>query len=141
MIACAAPVPSPRTPAQSDLSDAALLRAIIEERRRFTTDEAALVARRVDSFIDRHAARWGRGGITEICARVWQNRDNPARRRDDLRGTKKPTKLLDYVERIARATGTSADDMLLEAFRDTSLTREMAMRQRRQTTLQERHSA
>lgn len=105
------------------------LRAVIKERRRFVPGEADVVAAKVDSFIDRHAAALGRGGVTEICARIWQNRDNPGRRRDDLRKAKKPMKLMEYVERIAWATGASEDDMLLEAFGDTSLEREVTARQ------------
>jgi len=110
-------------------AEAALLRAVINEHRKFVEGEAELVAAKVDGLIDRHAKPLGRGGVDEICSRIWQNRDNPARRRLELRATKKPTTLMKYVEKIARATGAADDDMLLEVFRDTSLEREVTARQ------------
>lgn len=107
--------------------EASLLRKVIEERRvKFEASEGDRVAHRVDGFIDRHASTCGRGSITKICNSIWPGYDNSAGRRPDLRMAKKASTLKDYVERIAKATGAPEDDLLVEAFRDTSFDREVA---------------
>ncbi|MCO6415903.1 hypothetical protein JYK14_06895 [Siccirubricoccus sp. KC 17139] len=101
-------------------AEAALLRKIIAEGKvTFASGESERVAAHLNDIIDRCAKELGRGGVDVICRRIWPNADNPARRRGDLKVIKAPKKLLEYAKKIAQATGSSADDVLLEAFRDT----------------------
>lgn len=120
------PLPSPasghaRRKDDPRAKEAALLRHAIESRgAAFGPGDQEKVAGRVDGFVARHGEARGRGGIKELCGRIWPGGDeNPARRRRDIRTTKKPGTFLDLVDRIARASGGPADDMLLEAFRGT----------------------
>lgn len=103
------------------IESAHLRRIIAEGRVALSADDVPLVAVRVDGFITRLAGNRGRRGVTEICARIWPGDDNPARRRPELRATKRPKTLERYVKRIADAAGVSEDDLLLEAFRGTRI--------------------
>jgi hypothetical protein len=113
-------------------AEASLLRDVIAGGRvRFEGGECEHVAAKLDDFIERHAAALGRGGVGQICEKVWGGKDaNQARRRSELRATKGPKTLMGYAKRIAEAINASEDDVLLAAFRGTHHERVVSARRR-----------
>ncbi|WP_431280878.1 hypothetical protein ACQW02_15830 [Humitalea sp. 24SJ18S-53] len=119
-------------------AEAALLRQVINTHRTsFPGDQAKTATQKIDGFIDIAAKTLGHGGVGTVCRAIWanENETNPARRRRDIRNAKKPKKLLEWVERIGRAMVSikgahviAENDMLLDAFRGTSLDEEVARR-------------
>lgn len=112
-------------------AEADLLRKVIaESRASSTSDDIDKIVKRLDDRIGRAASAIGWGGVKQVCEKIWPGHGNPSKERRELRQTKKLTTLLDYVERIARATDATYNDVLLEAFRDTSFERQVAARWR-----------
>lgn len=124
----------PATPAQERAAgdqrgeEAARLRRVIKAKGKaaitFGPGEQQRVALLVNGFIDRYARQHGRGSMTALCAKLWpESAENPTRRRAEILQMKKPSTLADMAEAIARQSGDSPDDLLLEAFRGTRFDR------------------
>lgn len=95
------------------------LRRLIENRKTdFRSGESVRVAQRLVDRIENSAKSQGRTQRS-VCQELWPREDNPGKRLPELLVVKKARKLLEYAERIAKVVGDQADDLLLEAFRDT----------------------
>ncbi|WP_156640049.1 hypothetical protein [Bosea sp. PAMC 26642] len=102
--------------------EAKRLREVIAQKRiNFRSGECERAAYNLDKLITEHGNRRGRKGITEICREIWHEHENPAQRRRDLRQCKKPNKIAEYAKKIANAICEPEDDILLLAFRGSSL--------------------
>jgi hypothetical protein len=103
---------------------AQMLRCLIEDNDAFaSSSDRQMVAGIVNGFIDRFAPVNRRGAKKEFCAKLWPGdaHGNPSSRRTGILNAKKPSTLVDYINKIATIAGVDAHDLLMEAFRDTKL--------------------